>query len=170
MHTIESIKNGVSDYLNVDLSSKKRDTTHFRARSIYYKLCFKLCYKPTYQAVGNAVNRDHSTVIYSIKTFENNLKFDPELRDMYESLKCIYQEFEVNEITVSDLIKSNYKQKEKIVELQKEISSLKEQPEVVSEYEEIKLLNQLLSKMKDEERYLLSCKLEALYNLNKNKI
>lgn len=168
MHTIESIKKGISDYYQIDLASKKRDAKHFRARSVFYKLCFNLCYKPTFQAIGSAVNRDHSTVCYAMKTWDDNLKFDSEMRDMYDTLKEIYSD--VSEVTIPELMRSNTAQKEMIVELQKEVSMLKKLPDVVSKYEEIKLLNQLLDKMGDDDRYLLSCKLEALYNLNKNKI
>ena len=170
MHTTQSIRDGINEFFNIDISSKKRDAKHFRARLIYYKLCFNLCYKPTYQSIGEAVNRDHSTVIYSIKTFDANIKFDPEFREMYESLKDTYDSFQVDEITVSDLMKSNHTQKKKIVELQNELLESKKPLRELSHYTEIDLLVELLDNMDDEQQYLLKCKLDALYKLNKNKV
>lgn len=169
MHTINSLKDGVSEFFNVDLSSKKRDTKHYRARSIFYKLCFKLVYKPTYQAIGDSVNRNHATVIHSVKNFERDLKFDSHMSDMYDSLKDIYLEFQVDKKTNQDIVKSNQMLKRKVEELEGNVSVISKQLTGVSKYSEVHLLNGLLSEMDEENRFLLLCKLDALYKLNKGK-
>jgi hypothetical protein len=170
MYTIESIKEGVEDFFEIDLGSKKRDNRHFRARSLFYKLCFNLTFKPTYQAIGKAVNRNHATVIYSVKTFDMNMKFDRELNEMYQSLKSVFKDFQINEVTLSDLLRNNLELRTKIDNLEIDLENEKRKPPVVSEYHEISLINDLMNKLDEDQRYLLSCKLEALYNLNKTKI
>lgn len=168
MHTINSIKDSVSKLFNVDLSSSKRDTKHFRARSVFYKMCYNLCYKPTLQAIGDSVNRNHATVIHSIKTFETNLKFDPIMRDMYDTIKKLHKYYEGEDVAIPELLKSNELLRNKLAELEESIEQ--NNIKVVSDYEEISLLNNLLDKLDDDERFLLICKLDALYKLNKNKI
>lgn len=168
MHTINSIKDSVSKLFNVDLSSSKRDTKHFRARSVFYKMCYNLCYKPTLQAIGDSVNKNHATVIHSIKTFENNLKFDPIMRDMYDTIKKLHKYYEGEDVAIPELLKSNELLRNKLAELEESIEQ--NNIKVVSDYEEISLLNNLLDKLDDDERFLLICKLDALYKLNKNKI
>lgn len=168
MHTINSIKDSVSKLFDVDLSSSKRDTKHFRARSVFYKMCYNLCYKPTLQAIGDSVNKNHATVIHSIKTFENNLKFDPIMRDMYDTIKKLHKYYEGEDVAIPELLKSNELLRNKLAELEESIEQ--NNIKVVSDYEEISLLNNLLDKLDDDERFLLICKLDALYKLNKNKI
>jgi hypothetical protein len=168
MHTINSIKDSVSKLFDVDLSSSKRDTKHFRARSVFYKMCYNLCYKPTLQAIGDSVNKNHATVIHSIKTFENNLKFDPIMRDMYDTIKKLHKYYEGEDVAIPELLKSNELLRNKLAELEESIEQ--NNIKVVSDYEEISLLNNLLYKLDDDERFLLICKLDALYKLNKNKI
>ena len=168
MHTINSIKDSVSKLFNVDLSSSKRDTKHLRARSVFYKMCYNLCYKPTLQAIGDSVNKNHATVIHSIKTFENNLKFDPIMRDMYDTIKKLHKYYEGEDVAIPELLKSNELLRNKLAELEESIEQ--NNIKVVSDYEEISLLNNLLDKLDDDERFLLICKLDALYKLNKNKI
>jgi len=166
MHTINSVRDSISKLFDVDLSSSKRDTKHFRARSVFYKMCYNLCYKPTLQSIGDSVNRNHATVIHSIKTFENNLKFDPIMRDMYEKMNVIHKQYEGEDLTIPALIKDNEILKQKIYELESSEDKLK----MVSDYEEISLLSDLVDKLDEEERFLLLCKLDALYKLNKGKI
>jgi hypothetical protein len=165
MHTINSVRDSVSKLFDVDLSSSKRDAKHFRARSLFYKMCFSLCYRPTYQAIASSVNKNHATVIHSIKTFENNLKFDETMRGMYETLKEIHKVYEGEDDTTPSLIEDNKALKQRVVELES-LGKVR----MVSDYQEISLLSDLVDRLGDDERFLLLCKLDALYKLNKNKI
>jgi len=170
MQTIESIKEVVETFFDIDLGSKKRDNMHFRTRSIFYKLCFNYTHKPTYQAVGDSVNRDHSTVIYSVRTFDDNIKYDKELRDMYDCLKQTFKEFEGEKVSLSELIKNNFKLKKSVSLLKLELDQEKLKNSLISEYKEVSLINSLMNDLDDEEKCLLACKLKALYNLNKGRV
>ena len=171
MHTINSVRDGVSKLFDVDLSSNKRDTKHFRARSVFYKMCFKLCYKPTYQAIGDSVNKNHATVIHSVKTFDNNLKFDPIMKDMYNQVDESYNIYDGEDLTIPSLMENNRLLKNKLEQLEIDINNISnDKSKVVSDYEEISLLNNLLEDMSEDERFLLLCKLDAVYKLNKGKV
>jgi len=136
MHTIESIRSRAEEFFNIDLSSKSRDAEHFRARSVFYKMCFVFTKNPSYTKIGRLVNRDHATVIYSMRTFDDNIKYDKEMKEMYSSFR---DGFEVKKV-------------------------------IVYKHESVNLINDLMDKLDDNEKLLLSHKLEALYNLNKSKI
>lgn len=170
MYTIESIKNGLEDFFKIDLSNKKRDNRHFRARAIFYKLCFNLTYKPTYQSIANSVGKNHATVIHSIRRFDIDIKYDKELQQMYNSLTSTFKDFQIDEVSISDLMIGISELKKEVRSLEIKLEEEKNKPPMVSDYQEINLINDLMNKLDDEERYLLSCKLEALYKLNKGKV
>lgn len=166
MHTINQIKEDVSEFFNLDLSSKTRDAKHFRARSVFYKLCFNLYYNPTYQAVGEAVNRDHATVIHSIRNWDNNLKYDYDMRKAYEALVNRYKNY--GDMSFSDILIQINKKEEEVEKLKNEVDFLKNKNKD-SGFKEIDSLKQLLQDMSDDEQASLRFKLDALYNLNKRR-
>jgi chromosomal replication initiation ATPase DnaA len=70
--SLEAIKSIVAKHMNVtvmDLESKRRDRHVSDARKIYYMVAMKSTLKSTTQ-IGNAVRKDHSTVIKTIKSMQ----------------------------------------------------------------------------------------------------
>lgn len=80
--TIDSIIENVCAYYNVSVKevpsrTKRREVANVRQVSMY------LARKLTEQSlgeIGRAVNRDHATVVHSIKVVEQQLEYDPMLR------------------------------------------------------------------------------------------
>jgi len=167
MYTINQIKEDVSEFFNLDLSSKTRDAKHFRARSVFYKLCFNLYYNPTYQAVGEAVNRDHSTVIHSMRNWDNNLRYDSNMKKAYEVLLNKYKNY--GDMSFSKILKEINKKEEEVNRLNNEVDFLKNKSND-SGFEEINCLKGLLQNLDYDEQVLLRFKLQAVYELNKGKV
>lgn len=86
MENVESVKLFVNEFFNLDISSKSRLRKNVYARTIYYKLCIDIFKKVTYTELGKHVNRDHATVIYSLKEFESILKYDTLFQEMYNTI------------------------------------------------------------------------------------
>lgn len=85
--TIESIKNIVSNHFNIPVEqleskSRKHQITLSRQFAMYFA---KKLLKSPLKTIGEAFgNRDHTTVLHSIQTIENYLKYDRVARKSYE--------------------------------------------------------------------------------------
>lgn len=158
LETFDSICFKIDQFFNVDLKSKKRDIKHVRARSIYYKVCFDYFGPITYRSIGASVNRDHSTVIHSYKNFDDNIKYDIGLKDMY--LRITDNNYLLNNETIIENLK---KDKEKLNE---ELDKLKRSGLSVLKNPIINKLNDMLSSLNEEDALSLTIKLDALYNIN----
>lgn len=69
-----------------DISVKKRDREYYQARFIYFKLARKYCRYASLTKIGNAVKRDHATVINGLKKFDLEAKYDPYMYDVYDTI------------------------------------------------------------------------------------
>lgn len=64
----------------------KRTMEMVEARSVYYKVCREKL-NMSYQAIGNTLNKDHATVMHSIKNVFPALEFyNPKLMELYNDL------------------------------------------------------------------------------------
>lgn len=87
--TLESIKNIVSNHFNIPIEqleskSRKHQITLSRQFAMFFaKRLLKLPLKSIGEAFGN---RDHTTVLHSIQTIENYLKYDRVARKSYEMI------------------------------------------------------------------------------------
>ena len=68
--TIQQIKQLVETRFNVIMNTKSRKREIVYARAVYYKLCSEYTNKPL-SDIGDILNRDHSTVCYGLKLFDN---------------------------------------------------------------------------------------------------
>jgi len=68
--TIQKIKQLVETRFNVIMDTKSRKREIVYARAVYYKLCSEYTSKPL-SDIGDILNRDHSTVCYGLKLFDN---------------------------------------------------------------------------------------------------
>lgn len=87
--TVKNIQKIVEEYYGVShnaIVGKKKDRNIAYARQIAMYLCYKLL-EITVSAIGNSFNRDHSTVLHSIKIIENKLKTSREVVEEVELLE-----------------------------------------------------------------------------------
>ncbi|MBW2027537.1 MAG: chromosomal replication initiator protein DnaA [Deltaproteobacteria bacterium] len=87
--TVEDIQALICKYFKVDpimLRSKSRKKLHSYPRNIYVYLC-RLFTDSTVQDIGDTINRNHSTVLYSSEVIEHMIKKDAKVRNHVDFLK-----------------------------------------------------------------------------------
>lgn len=70
-----------------DYSTGSRTRDVFDARVIFVHECTKL--GMTVTAISKIVNRSRSTVMYAQSVYENNVKYDPDFREIAEEVERI---------------------------------------------------------------------------------
>lgn len=115
MTYINIIKEIIEENLQLELSDKNRSLPYVEARAIFYKICqdyLKNSFR--YDAVGEAVNRTHATVIHGIKLFEILCHQDKHFKSKYVDLEIIVS----NKIIAEEEHTRIKKLKFKIIEIQ----------------------------------------------------
>ena len=92
---LEVIRVAVETITNCDVVIRTRQKDFVQARSIFYR--FARDNKQTLQAIGKFLERDHATVMHSLKNFEHEVKFDPDFRSKYNAVKDIIGNLDVKE-------------------------------------------------------------------------
>jgi len=77
----------VEEELNIpNLAIKNRSREITQARAIYYKLARKICSYATLKKIGEAVNKDHATVVNGLKTYDIESHHDVYMNEVYEKI------------------------------------------------------------------------------------
>lgn len=87
--TIEMVQGAVEDFYGVahkDLVGKKKERRIVHPRQVAIYLCRELC-ETTLKNIGNAFNRDHTTVMHSCDLINNQLQEDRNLREELEAIR-----------------------------------------------------------------------------------
>lgn len=87
--TVADVQKAVEDYFNVthaELVGKKRAANITYARQIAIYLCRTMIDIP-HNTIGQEFNRDHSTIMYSVKSVEERLKDSQQLNEELEILR-----------------------------------------------------------------------------------
>ena len=84
LHTIKDIVMGTG----VNILSSSRDHEIVINRWLYYKLA-KEHTQYSLRLIGEIVGRNHATVIYGLKQFENECAWDKDLQAKYDQLTII---------------------------------------------------------------------------------
>lgn len=114
--TLEDIKNYVESKTELDLSKNCRKRQLVDARALYFKLARKYTGE-SFDAIGTLVNRDHSSVVHSVKhSFEIVYKFNPFIKMLYNDFNPVLfakrETFETSE--VNDILTENIMLRDKI--------------------------------------------------------
>ena len=87
--TVPNIQKVVEEYYGInhnELVGKKKDRDIAYARQLAMYLCYKLL-DVTVSFIGNSFNRDHSTVLHSIKVIEDKIKNNRDINEEIEVLE-----------------------------------------------------------------------------------
>ena len=87
------IATAVETVTNCDVVERTRQREYVQARSIFYRLARDN--KQTLQAIGRFLERDHATVMHSLKKFEQDVQYDSVFRANYNSVKDILDNLDV---------------------------------------------------------------------------
>ena len=90
---LEVIRKAVETVTNCDVVERTRQREYVQARSIFYR--FARDNKQTLQAIGKFLERDHATVMHSLKKFEQDVEYDSAFRTNYNAVKDILGNLDV---------------------------------------------------------------------------
>lgn len=103
--------------VNVEIVSRKRNFVE--ARAIYYKLLRELS-GMTLHAIADTVNKDHATILHSLKSVDDWMRYDTKLADKYKNI--LYAIDNIDDTDLNGLRYENMMLKLRIEELNKKIS------------------------------------------------
>lgn len=155
----------VNEYFNLDIHRKCREVPYVMARSIYYAILRELGYG--YSAIAKSLNKNHATIIHSLKTLDDLMSYDKNLRHHYQVVRDMFfddaSNFHFITSTRSDLIKQTINLKKQNNSLNLSIEMLKDSLNQRGRYEQI--VNQLEERnLTDEQLSLVSRKINNILN------
>jgi hypothetical protein len=116
---LENLIRKVNEHFDVDITNNSRKRDAVMARAAFYWLARKKTRYST-SRIGLIVNRDHSTVLYSMKNFENWMNCDSNFKNKFEKLrKTVF-----NELSIEDLTKKKTENKYKFLKIAKELLTI----------------------------------------------
>ena len=113
---LNNLINRVNKHFEVDITQNSRRREIVMARAAFYWLARKKT-RHTTTRIGSIVNRDHSSVIYSMNNFENWINCDLHFKNEFEKLRKIV----FNELSVEDLMKKKVLVKYKFLKIAKNL-------------------------------------------------
>nr|AKH47427.1 chromosomal replication initiator protein DnaA [uncultured marine virus] len=113
---LRNIIEDVSECFEIDITKNSRNRDIVYTRAIYYWLARKTTTKST-AAIGGAVGRDHSSVLYSLKNLDNWMSFEPVYRKKFDNLKKKL----INVVTVEKITTDKTEYKIKLLKIAKDI-------------------------------------------------
>ena len=75
--------NEIKTFIEQDMFKKSRKREYVDSRRIFFYI-LRNKFLLTYYAIGEISQKDHATIIYAIKTFENLIKIDKVLNSTYQ--------------------------------------------------------------------------------------
>ena len=152
----DKIKEIILTELGVDISESNRKREVIEARALYFYIVRKI-YKRTLQSMASDFDMNHATVVHALKQFPIYETYNQKLCDCKNLILHLLDAEIENELTEEDIFK-------------KKLKDLEEQLEKPRyEYTIINNLNNLLQDTKGTEQHdLITLRLEAFYNMNKN--
>ena len=118
---VEKYKNIVNNELGLDINNSTRKREYCEARGLYYTL-LRNTTNLSLHHIAKTVNKDHSTVVYSLNQFPMWIKHNKMLAFAYDNAKQKINN--IKEVTDEDDI---IKLKHKLIKLNFEIFELKKQ-------------------------------------------
>jgi|TARA_R110001632_G_scaffold13795_1_gene47104 hypothetical protein len=90
----------INDTFKIDIVNKTRKQEYVFGRMIYYKILRELGYG--FMPIGKTLGKDHSTIIHSIRAFDDITVYDKELYNTYKVIKDMIFEGIQDPVTQED--------------------------------------------------------------------
>ena len=122
---LEYLVKKVNKHFECDITTNTRERDIVMARGAYFWLA-KHVSKKSVKKIGAAVGRDHASVVYGLRNFNDWSRFDEFFKSEFESLKIqILSDFKAEKLTPESML---YKYNNLVIEndiLRNEIKKLK---------------------------------------------
>jgi len=156
------IATAVETITNCDVLERTRQREYVQARSIFYRLARDN--KQTLQAIGKFLERDHATVMHSLKKFEQDVQYDSAFRANYNSVKDILDNLDVKgcENATETLLEAYEMRKTYLIEQNAELRAK------LSRLTSDDTINELLTGLPESRiQYFISNQLKSFVNIEK---
>ena len=110
---IEKLKTDLNSFFEISIEKGTKTNEEVYARMIFFKICKTIDCTITSTKLGEVVNKDHATVLYSLKKFEQFYTYDKKFKTMYDHFvlahsnylleTCLEKESALN-ITLQELL------------------------------------------------------------------
>ena len=153
----------INSELKIDITKKKKTNQYVFARTVYYKLAKELTSLPL-EEIGRQVNKDHCSVLHSLKNFEEVLK-RKELKKIYDTFK----EFPIEEdrITYTEALNINEQLRLQLTDLKQKYEQILEEREETNTIK-VSKIEELTKGLTDEQLDLVHLRLEAMIKMIKS--
>jgi hypothetical protein len=162
MEITQRLKEVIKQETNIDVNQNTRLREVVEARAMYCYILKYLQPSSTLQFIGNTVNRNHASIIHSLKTYPIIEQQNKELKNIRLKVLSYFESSE--EITEADVLRKQ------INDLHYKINTL-EQEANKPKYSNttINKLNELMNKYEGtNNKEIITEKLEAFYKMNSN--
>lgn len=115
----------VAEATGVDIRDRRRKTEYVMARAVYFRLAYRDLGLGSLQEVGESLDKDHATVLYSLRTTFNQLeRYFPHMYRRYLEIKSRLTDgsYVDQETNTMDLLKLNDKVRDLSMEIDRIIS------------------------------------------------
>ena len=156
--TPEYVKEHIDNLTDIDLTIKSRKREIVYMRMVAFKLCRDIT-KASLQSIGDAYQRDHSTVLHNIRQYDihENQQYFKRYREFYMKVlntfsDVIELDYDVKRLQTISEIKRDYQEKfNKMTSLYRSI--IKKQKKIIDSYEYDPMYMQIaeLPKLKHDE-------------------
>lgn len=106
----------VNNHFEIDITENRRDRYMVMCRGVYFHFAKKTT-NFSLARIGEKVNRDHSSVLYSLKNFENWISYDKEFENEFKKVEKIL----TNKKTVKEFRDERLNYKYKMLQIAKEL-------------------------------------------------
>jgi hypothetical protein len=142
--------------INVDIVSRKRNFVEIRA--LYYKILRDVL-GMTLQSIADTVNKDHATILHSIKNFDIWASYSEDLRRNYNNVMHMIHHYEYDSMDDSELSKLRYNNillDMKVKELTDHIASMRS----------VSRLHELIDRIPEDKEELMYERISAIVRMN----
>jgi hypothetical protein len=143
----------INQELAVDITQECRKREIIEARALYFYLLKRLYPKRTLQSIGDTLNKNHATIIHSLKNYKMYEEYNSKLFDTKNLILHLFGE--------------QPEEQSELMKFKKKVFDLENKPK--PRYEIIENLYNLLEDTEGTEQHnLITLRLEAFYSMNKN--
>jgi len=93
MIELENLKSDINSFFNVSIDRGTKTNDEVYARLIYYKLYRIINPRITLTELGKTVNKDHTTVLYSLRKFDTAYLYDKKFKSFYDCFMLHHPEY-----------------------------------------------------------------------------
>jgi hypothetical protein len=149
----EKIIEIIKEELGLDVTQESRKREIIEARALYFYLLKRLFPKRTLQSIGDTLNKNHATIIHSLKNYKMYEEYNSKLFDTKNLILHLFGE--------------QPEEQSELMKFKKKVFDLENKPK--PRYEIIENLYNLLEDTEGTEQHnLITIRLEAFYSMNKN--